>query len=239
MPAEVTVEVPEKDIAELSRVMALRAKLLKEDAEKTVSYTAWFIGKAAGAATKVAPKLRPIVKNPNKQAKTDRRFAPYGVTRYRRDGSTYFQPIYRTGEFGRVRFIDKESLQVRYRSKFSGKIISEYETAQAPGLSIKSDKRRVIGRRGLARDSWRWIIGDLGHAPGQTWNQKKAAYYGVTKALQQSEPTITLTNKLNYADQAFKIKGRATVDNIMRRAANAMRKDLERRAKATLAEANK
>ena len=99
MPVEMTVEASERDISELSRIMALRAKLLKEDAEKTVGYTAWFIGKAAGAATKVAPKLRPIVKNPNKRAKTDKRFAPFGVMRFRRDGSKYFLPIYRNGIF--------------------------------------------------------------------------------------------------------------------------------------------
>lgn len=204
MPDAVTIEIPENDIRELVRIQKLRAKYIGEDAKKTVRYTAYFVSKAAGAATRVAPKLRRIVKNPAYTPEGDQRRAMWAAKRYMKNGDIKLIPI---------KAATKEEARLSPRAK--------------------------ISRRGLARDQWKWILSAMGFRGGKTMTKKRMAFFHVEQLLQSGNPQIVLENRLPYAARAFKTKGRATVGNIVRRASNSMRKDLERRAKRTIAETNK
>ena len=196
---DISIDVPPKDIAQLRRLMNLRGRLLKEDSRKTVTFAAWFIAKAASAATRLAPKTRPIVKNPAARS-GDRRRAPFAAKKFTKNRDLVLIPI-----------------------------------RAATKQEAREDKRAKIGTRGLARDAWRWVVGDLGRAAGKTLNKKMTSAYRVRKSLDRATgPEILLENRLNYAGLAFKTKGAATVNNILSRANNAMRKDLERRTAKTI-----
>ncbi len=130
------------------------------------------------------------------------------------------------------------------RSRFAAKKIRRGAKTLIPiRADSKSEARQsrkaIIGNRGFAKDAWKWVIGSLGRSPGHTLNRMDRTAFNVSRQKAGGQATLILQSRVDYATQAFKTKGPATADNIARRAANAMRKDLERRAKKTLAEGNK
>jgi hypothetical protein len=172
---------------------------LKEDSRKTVLYGSWFIARSAGAATKSAPKTRPIVIF-DRNLVAGEMLTTFAAKKFTKSGEVVLIPI------------------------------PEAKTKPEARL----DKRAKIKKRGLAKDAWRWIIGDLGRSTGKTNNKRRGSYFLVEQFLDKvAGPEIRLTNRLRYASLAFKTKGRATVSNIGSRANNAMRKDLDRRVART------
>ena len=98
----------------------------------------------------------------------------------------------------------------------------------------REDKRAQITKSGLAKAVWGHVgKGVKGGSIGGKDVKGASGSAKVVKNLQKHDASIAMTNKLGYASEAFKSKGRATLDNAMSRAANGMIKYLERKTKKT------
>jgi len=226
------IEWSKSDVNDFMRTMRRAEKELNMSTSSAVAWAASLIARSLSAATKTAPKARRIVKNPNKKAATDRRRAPFGVMAYDRSGKKVFRPIYRTGEYGKLRFFDKKSVSWYERDKGGGswnKIQSGPDIGNpnlvAPG--IKTDKRRLIGRRGMAKKAWRW-------AATRTRNGGTANLMRVPNVARvtitgknTANPKIRIDNNLRYAGAAFKSGG--AVNEAIAKAQRKMAHEIERR----------
>jgi hypothetical protein len=208
-----SINVDQRSLNSVMAQINRASKELGRDMKGTVKWAGRMVAQSLSAATKIAPKLRPIVENPNPAYKTDKRFAPYGVMKYK-NGKPYFAPIFRTGEFGRVRFVDKKTAEIKYVNTLTGKVQRADTVAQQPGLSIKSDKRRIIGRRGLAKKTWSGLSKVFDSA---------VIVQGIKSGSSKmsggdNNPTLTLTNSLNYAGAAFKGNAEQAVSEALMKA---------------------
>lgn len=98
----------------------------------------------------------------------------------------------------------------------------------------RADKRAMILKSGLAKAVWGHVgKGVNGGSIGGKDVSGASKKSHVIKNLKRNDASIQMTNRLNYASEAFKSKGRATLDNAMSRAANGMIKYLERQTKKT------
>ena len=190
------IEIP------LDTALAVSMDITGRTGEQACRHAMILMAHSARAKTRKSPKLRKIVKNPDERWKTDRRRAPFGVMVYR-NGKEVFKPIFRTGEYGSIRFFDKKSASWFDRSGPNGntwnKIASGADVANpelvVPG--IKTDKRRNIGRSGLAKDSWLWSLSQL----GGRGRAKHRPIAGVNTLRTITSPKVNgyvLTNKLRY-----------------------------------------
>ncbi len=213
---------------------------LKKTPEQAAKWAAVNLCKSLSASCKVSAKLRPIIKNPlfkasvdgtwtkakAKQARNDMRRARFGVNRWKPfSGEQYFQPIYRTGEYGKYRFFEKNGLW--FRTKL-GRGKAEWEKVEgipddpANNLvpSIMTSKKRNIGRSGLAKKVWQWAqanvinggVGTVGGVPNIA---------SVSLSHTADSTTIAIANNLRYADAAF-VGGRKDADTALYRAADSM-----------------
>lgn len=188
-----------------------------------INWAGYFVTKSMAGATKEAPKLRKIIANPHPDAKTDGRRAKYGVMRYTPDGKEYFQPIYRTGEFGKIRFQNKKTAVWLVRDKATGGVRKETwstGTGEFDMAGINQSPKRNIKRRKLAKQAWSWAqkntrkggtVSIMGaqNVVNVLWGGKKSA------------PSLTISNNLRYASDAFK-GGESGVAGVMEKAANSM-----------------
>jgi len=208
-------------------------------AEDTIKWTGYKVAQSLSAATKQSPKLRKIVKNPDPRAGKDRRVALFGVNRYRSNRSSFFVPIYRTGEYGNVRFISKTTGEVLSRNSSTGEVhrvqFSLKEFEEAEGSTIKNSPKRKIGRRGLAKKSWTGIRNRINSGGTVSVSQMQANNIGdVTHKRSEGAFELRLRNKLRYAQDAM-IPGK--VEYVLLAAADSMEHLMDRRAKRSLAKA--
>jgi len=220
---ELGIEFPQADVDKLFAQIARAQSELGKGLRASITWAGKMLMSSLSAGTRKSPKLRKIVENPlfkeRPETKKDRRRARYGVMAYKK-GQEVFKPIYRTGEFGRIRFVDKKTAEVKYISSLTGKVHRAETFAQEGPLSIKNDKRRIIGRSGLAKKSWS-IAGTLLHRGG------RVTAFGVARASEvhwtggDNNPTIVIWNNLKYIDKAI-IGGLAGINGAFERAANNM-----------------
>lgn len=176
----------------------------RDMARDGVRYGAVQVALKAATATKIAPKRRRIVKNPKRQGnkfstKNNRPGLYYAVKPQK--GPDIYIPIWGTKE------------------------------------SARQSKKAQITRRGLGQNAWKWMLTGINSGSRQAqmtnpmrWNVgSKHRYQAVTNRSTHPNPSIKLEDKLKYATLAFKVKGRATVFNIMQRAENAMAAQIRRR----------
>jgi hypothetical protein len=116
-----------------------------------------------------------------------------------RKGVEVFVPIYRTGEYGRIRFKDKKTLEIKYINSATGKVYKADTFDQTPELSIKTDKRRKIGRSGLAKQSWTRLMQRM--ATGGITNAMGVPYLGTVQWRGSSE--VAIMNRLKYIRKAL------------------------------------
>ena len=199
------IKFPQKDVDDLFAQIRRAEKAIGKSASQSVAWAGAKVCTSIAARTKVAPKLRRIVSNPDKRYKTDRRRAPFGVYTYKK-GAKEFKPIFRTGEYGKFRFYDKDSLswferfgenKNQWRKIASGPDIANPEII-VPG--IKTDKRRVIGRSGLAKKSWQ-VLGRAVNRPGGIKVMRVSS-----GAIQwrYNRTYLKISNRLDYAVDALK-----------------------------------
>jgi hypothetical protein len=231
------------DIDALYAQMQRAQTELGKSADKALADTGSYIGHALAAATRVAPKLRKVVKNPHPDAGRDMRRARYGVYRYvNAEGAAsekVFVPIYRTGEFGKVRFKSKTTGEYLVRDQ-DGTVRRQEITLgdnefSTPGI-MESPKRR-IGRSGLAKKSWQWTARHtLTGGRGQVHDVPAAAEIQWTR--QGKVIMLRIINYLRYMEHAL-VGGRQSVDTTAQRATNKMRNAIDERVKEIAQKANK
>ena len=226
------IKFPQRDVDALFAQIRRAEREIGKSASQSVAWAGALLCRSIAARTKVAPKLRRIVRNPDRRYKTDRRRAPFGVYVYK-EGKKTFKPIFRTGEYGKIRFYDQKSAswfertgpnRNQWRKVASGPDIANPDII-VPG--IKTDKRRVIGRSGLAKKSWQ-VLGRFVNRPGSTTAMRVRSghiqwRYGRTY--------LRISNLLDYAVDALK----GSVDVSVRRAAASMRKRIDDQIKSNLA----
>jgi hypothetical protein len=217
----ITLEVPQGQMDELARIIKLRAGYLRESMLDATMWAAHYISEAAGAATKVAHTRRPVKKNPHRGQTLPGKA---------HTGAINWWPFVAVRKYNPVKQIGFAYLPID-----APDIV---EARRAPITRIRDYVRGKVGGRGLARASWAWfmlatknprsrasVVWPIGRSQGAVvryeWNDAGAS--------------VELHNRLRYAAMAFKSKGRQTVDNIISRGTNSMRKDLERRAGVAIA----
>ena len=202
-----TFELKQADVSKLFAQIERSSNELGKSTKSSLQYGARLLCQSIGARTRQSKqRQRPIVRNPNPKAKTDGRMAKFGAKGYK-NGKDTFIPIYRTGEFGKFRFLDKKTMSWFDRSGGSGKwvkISSGPDVANpeiiVPG--IKTDKRRKIPWRGLAKKSW-------AKAKTMITRGGTASVLGVnnlaTVAIKSDgrDTSITITNRVRYATEAL------------------------------------
>lgn len=192
------VELSRIDIKPAMREMERFKGKLKKGSTIGVVETARAIAKAASAATRPGAKVRSIVLRKKGQAK-----APRGIM--------YVKRIVGPSK------TDVSYIGIKADSKESG----------------RAHKRAQILRQGLAKSSWFWILSSLGGRGSQPRKgskvKKSRNAFAVTKKLfGMTEVSIKLHNKLDYATDAFRVKGTRTIDNIGTRAAGTLRRRMEK-----------
>jgi hypothetical protein len=201
-----------------------------------VAYAGGRFLQSCAATAKPGKKLRKVIANPlfkaadsssdsrkaARAAKGDMRRARFGVMKYQQKKPAKFVPIYRTGEFGRVRFLDKKTGQMRWRSS-KGTLRKEVNFDQGieGNPNIKNDKRRVIKRAGLARKIFK-IMRAYVLARGSFTTIQGDHYSLVQKALNYTRKrtvVLDMVNGLTYLTNAY--------PNILQVSAAAAQKGLE------------
>lgn len=226
-PVDIQIELNKQDFSKIAAQIQRAQTVLNIPLKQAVQMARYYIASSLAATTKVAAKLRKVVPNPDQKAKTDGRMAKFGVMKYDRNGNEYFAPIYRTGEFGKIRFPNKKTAEWLVRDPVTGEVSKASMSTgtdefQVPG--IMQDKRRIIGRSGLAKKSWQWAQSRTGE--GNIFNVSSIA---VRWSGGEEDPTITIFNRLRYAGAAFKTEGEQTLDNVMERAHRKMQFEINRK----------
>ena len=235
------IEVPQADIAEMNKTFERYAAYYKGNIPKAVEKTCVQIIKALRANTKKSSKLRPIVKNPDKTHKTDLTMAPFGVYKYYGKKGKYFSPIKGTGEYGKIRYIDKKTLVIMEWDKVTGKRVAitrtneEMISAGAGSMILQNHPKRKIDRSGLAYSSWGWMLGKLGKttATNQPEISGSTSVDKYFDSVISDKFSISMTDRLAYIRKAL-TGGRAPLSSAISRATNSMREDMReigRRAK--------
>lgn len=223
------IEFPRDQITKFEAQMRRGMTELGKSEKEMVKWGALTLAKSLSASTKRAPKLRPIVKNPSDDWKTDGRKARFGVFKWKR-GVKYFSPLGRTGEFGRYKYVDKHTLRVMQVDKATGKRVP-YEFSDkdegAEKLAMAKHKKRIIGRRGLAAAAWARVLQKNGgngasKAVGAGVSKIINRTVEVTKRLEGINKYIMIQNRLRYALDAFKTDGEKAVSFAVLRATDAM-----------------
>jgi hypothetical protein len=201
---DVSIDVNDDDAQALMRQMDRAIVELRKPLQDVLRWTAYAWTRSLGAATRVSEKIRPIVRNPDRRYLTDRRRAPFGVMAYR-NGEQVFKPIFRTGEHGSRRFYDPKTVswfehwgpnKNKWRKVASGQDPANPEII-VPG--IMTDRRRKIGRSGLAKKSWTRIQSKL--TGGGTASAMDVPVVGFVQWRGGGE--VTVTNDLDYARSAM------------------------------------
>lgn len=219
------------DQASIANFNGLVTDLQREtgrSAADAVAYAGGRFLQSCSAAAKPGIKMRKVISNPlfkpldasgelrkaARALKGDMRRARFGVMKFQQGKPSKFVPIYRTGEYGRVRFIDKKTGQMRWRSK-KGKLIKEVNFIQgeefegAANPSIKTDKRRIIKRSGLARKIFRIMRAKVLSGESIAWNTAKYTgerYFVFKTRLKRgnkTETVLSLNNALTYITNAY------------------------------------
>ena len=222
--APVSIVFPKADVSRLFAQMQRAQRELGKDVKESVKWGGILLMQSLAASTKVSKKTRPIVKNPDKRYKTDARRAPFGVFRYDKHGKKVFRPIFRTGEFGKLRFFDKRTAGWYDRSGGPGqwrRLPSGADPANPESVvpGIKTDKRRNIGRRGFAKKTWQWATRSM--AGGMANIMRVPNIADIRWSGGTSNPTVTITNRINYMDKALK-GGLMAINSAMEKAARRM-----------------
>jgi hypothetical protein len=200
----IEMNIPQEDVQRVERSMRDMARRLDMDMRDVVRWTAWYVSRAAATATKIAPSRRKVIDNPLRRedlsGQKKRWWSPFAVKLWRRG--------------------------VSRRQTIPG--VTTLAEAQAHKITN-------IGRYGLAKASWMWA-GKKGHAKniaggrfGYQVDSLSKRFAEWKERITVAGPEVTIGSKLDYASMAFKQRGRATEQDIMRRAAGAMEHYIKRK----------
>ena len=238
----IEIRMDEPGARALMRELHRANEQLGKPIRQSIQWAGYYVSRSLGARTKVSKKLRPVVrpfkagtKDKDNRYKTDLRRAAWGVPVYRK-GVRTFKPIGRTGYQTKIGDVVHD-IVIRFRDKKTAEYAANKDrrgtqwyklgvgapdpadpSRTVPG--IMTDKRRVIGRRGLAKKNWRMIQRNIPRGG-------VASPMGVTNASTvrwrggKYDPVLSIRNDLNYAVKALK-GGDAAIDEAMGAASRAM-----------------
>ncbi len=231
MPVDASIEI---DKRQADAVMAAIRRNSRETGRGLKSSLAWGGRKimvSLGARTPIAKQNRKVIENPDKRWKSDNRRARFGVMAYSqtKQPNPRFVPIYRTGEFGKIRFVSKTTGEFLTRDKQTGKV---YRTQvdlgkgpdQIPGV-MQSPKRK-IGRRKFGKKSWRMLTQRIGRG-GSVVIDGIPRMGDVTWTGGAADPTVTINNRVTYLHKILR-GGTAAVGNAMEAAAQGMMHQMDK-----------
>jgi hypothetical protein len=221
----INIELPERDRAEVGAMVRRFVAFYRGDMGRAVEKTMVRIISALREKTKVSAKIRKIVRNPDPRAKTDARRAPFGVMKYsnKRTPREYFSPIRGTGEYGAaIRYMGRNKVLMRVRGGWEVFTRAELESMNMSSRTIQNHPKRIIGRSGLAKDSWGWMLGQLGASAALKFTPNNEAVK-VTRTTTDNDVSITADNKLKYIRAALKP---GAISTVMQRAKQQMMWDL-------------
>lgn len=226
--ALLSFEVSRKDTERFAEVMQRAQDELGVTPKNAITWAGYFVSKSLGAASKKAPKLRKIVVNPDAKGKgakkrmRDPSFVKYGVFTYDGNGEKTFVPISEPQYKGLITFASRTTGQMLIKDMATGEVHRLQGSSKAeqvtPGIS--RDKRRIIKRSGLLKDSWKWA-GKMTRKGGSASIMGAQDSVNVKWTGQRFAPTLTLANNLRYAADGLK-HGDNGVEHVMEKAANSM-----------------
>ena len=246
----VSYELDRADVAAFRKQMARMETVLGKSVETSIKWAAINLMISLGAHTKVSKKLRKVVKNPlykaasrkradqaaARQRRNDKRRAPWGVMRYERfgNGEQYFQPIYRTGTYGQIRFQNKKTADWFTIERGTGRVVKELEVGKESHQieGIMQSPKRKIGRSGMAKKAWKWAQAHM-YNSGNSGIMGVPNIIGVTVIGNGNDRSLTIHNRSRYAVDALQ-DGSSSVSAAMRAAARSLEdkinKELAKRA---------
>jgi hypothetical protein len=234
MPVDVQISM---DQASASAFFAAVNRDVRENNKTLGASLAWGgrkICESLGAQTPQMKRglLRPVVENPDERWKRDARRAPFGVMKLRQEKEPLFVPIYRTGEYGKVKFFGLDQAKVLVRkskTEWSMKPPSEYTSHQNIAMkstSVMTNPKRKIPRGGLAKASWRYLQMKMGRGGFITFegipNLGVVEWTGIS-----TNPTLKITNRVSYMQKILK-GGASAVSIAMAAAARGMMGQMDR-----------
>lgn len=229
---DVNITFPREDMEAYREQMNRLVTLMGKEPKEAVRMAMIALLKALAASTRVAPKLRKVVKNKDPRAGKDRRVAVWGVEKYK-DGKPVFSPIYRGGEYGaKLKYIS--------RSKVLAKVGDEWVPFQAgsgefeiPGLM--QHWKRKISHRGLAKATWGWSAQRLFPTSVRYDGRKPVRQtYSVTQRGEGNGFSVTVSNDLDYITKALGGGRGPAVSSAMARAAVTLKNRIDMRLKGAL-----
>ena len=115
--------------------------------------------------------------------------------------------------FDRTKGEKTESKRTYYRHSFAGDI----------------NRAAKIHYSGLAKKSWGWMMQDLfKRSAGAGIFKRVRSVSEATQSGKEWDYKITLTNRLDYAEKAFRTTGRTSIDTAMKRASSGLEKRISR-----------
>ena len=210
---DLSIDVPQRDLIEFRRIMGLLQTKLGKTPEKAVEIGAAFVAKSLQAATRVSKKQRYVY--PADRTHTGRKSNAVWRKWFAVDDRIPGQP---------------KQIPIHYH----------YKTKEEAQKQLEAQ----IYRSGLARLLWWKAAKKIGSsvasqpAAAAAAMQQSEGLMIVTKIMAAEQSSISMNNSSRYALMAFKSSGRATVDDSMRRAANSMRKFIERQTGDAITQRN-
>jgi hypothetical protein len=224
MAATLGIEFDQKVASDLMRAVKRDAKYTGGTLGKSLGWAGVNICKSLGALTPQGKqKLRKVITNPDERWKRDNRMARFGVMRLFQDKPAKFLPIKGTGEFG---------AKIRFKSKTTGEMLTRTPDGkvhrlavalgtgpdQVPG--IMQSKKRIIGKRGMAKRSWKLLQMRMGRG-GYIVYEGVPDLGDVTLKSMKTDPTITIRNRISYMMKIIK-GGSAALNSAMASAEKGM-----------------
>lgn len=230
MGAAMKIEVSKYSADRFQKHMKRLVDKVGWERPRAVKYGAIQFGISMRARTRKSPKMRKIVKNPDPTALLNMTKAKLGVMKFSK-GKEVFSPIYRGGEFGaKIRYTERNGVMLSNADGTWQKVSrDELSIFGREDLMIQNHKKRIIGRSGLAKKAWGWLMHDVfnSNAGAAVKFTRPAGALRGKKGGGQAKYYVHFYNGLNYAMEALK-NGQGDVTGAMYAAAERIRKKIER-----------
>jgi hypothetical protein len=196
---DISVSFPQAQVAELNRQIGDLIIISGKLPEQSVKRAMYFVLKSLSATTTVAKKTRKVER------------ADFIQKRRKKDQRN-------EGGLFKVQVFNKNT--------------GSEETRIFSADSLQEAKQKRIAQvywAGLAKRSWGWAMRDLFNTGGGEAGFKRKPGMVETQTEKSTiNYSIRVADNLRYIEDAFKTKGKATLDNLLVRASNQIRKDVER-----------
>lgn len=207
---DVSITVPERDLMEFRRIMDKLQTTLGKTPDKAVELGAVFVARALQAASRVSPRQRKV-----------QIVSPYLSHTHRGIPNQWVA-------------VDDRTANLKYIP-----IPGWWANRQ----DAQKQKPAQIRQSGLARLIWWKMASQISsqagaHPIANRMAEAPADRNASVTIVHGEDASVKMDDSLRYALQGFKSSGRATVDDSMRRAANSMRKYIERQTGLDIAQDN-